>query len=353
MFLTVLQLASLWTRCRDKHYQRRVLLRLLRVELRVVPTSRASLSQTPPPRRLRLRPGPTSPLPWIKRSLPHQIQMALQMLPVVPTLQTTRPSKISSRTNDSLRSVPDDIDRNSSTASTSPRASGASNAATTSPVGNDDDSSTASNSGGDAGASGGSYAGNNSTVGNDEDNDREVATLTHDVANMGPNALDENGNWQSKARCDKCLIDFDNAAAFQTHFAEHHHGLQITLPLDEAVSRPARLHLSNQDVSSANLLLSLHSSRNSSRASSPPSTASPTETQPPESLTPQPTHNAPSTPPAPTPNPTLSALSTSAAPIPPVPTPPRPHISRSCPSLSDFTNSVNAAGVLICLSLLM
>ena len=255
--------------------------------------------------------------------------------------------------NDSLRSVPDDIDRNSSTASTSPRASGASNAATTSPVGNDDDSSTASNSGGDAGASGGSYAGNNSTVANDEDNDREVATLTHDVANMGPNALDENGNWQSKARCDKCLIDFDNAAAFQTHFAEHHHGLQITLPLDEAVSGPARLHLSNQDVSSANLLLSLHSSRNSSRASSPPSTASPTETQPPESLTPQPTHNAPSTPPAPTPNPTLSALSTSAAPTPPVPTPPRPHISRSCPSLSDFTNSVNAAGVLICLSLLM
>ena len=255
--------------------------------------------------------------------------------------------------NDSLRSVPDDIDRNSSTASTSPRASGASNAATTSPVGNDDDSSTASNSGGDAGASGGSYAGNNSTVANDEDNDREVATLTHDVANMGPNALDENGNWQSKARCDKCLIDFDNAAAFQTHFAEHHHGLQITLPLDEAVSGPARLHLSNQDVSSANLLLSLHSSRNSSRASSPPSTASPTETQPPESLTPQPTHNAPSTPPAPTPNPTLSALSTSAAPTPPVPTPPRPQISRSCPSLSDFTNSVNAAGVLICLSLLM
>ena len=255
--------------------------------------------------------------------------------------------------NDSLRSVPDDIDRNSSTASTSPRASGASNAATTSPVGNDDDSSTASNSGGDAGASGGSYAGNNSTVANDEDNDREVATLTHDVANMGPNALDENGNWQSKARCDKCLIDFDNAAAFQTHFAEHHHGLQITLPLDEAVSGPARLHLSNQDVSSANLLLSLHSSRNSSRASSPPSTASPTETQPPESLTPQPTHNAPSTPPAPTPNPTLSALSTSAAPTPPAPTPPRPQISRSCPSLSDFTNSVNAAGVLICLSLLM
>ena len=255
--------------------------------------------------------------------------------------------------NDSLRSVPDDIDRNSSTASTSPRASGASNAATTSAVGNDDDSSTASNSGGDAGASGGSYAGNNSTVANDEDNDREVATLTHDVANMGPNALDENGNWQSKARCDKCLIDFDNAAAFQTHFAEHHHGLQITLPLDEAVSGPARLHLSNQDVSSANLLLSLHSSRNSSRASSPPSTASPTETQPPESLTPQPTHNAPSTPPAPTPNPTLSALSTSAAPTPPVPTPPRPQISRSCPSLSDFTNSVNAAGVLICLSLLM
>ena len=242
--------------------------------------------------------------------------------------------------NDSLRSVPDDIDPNSSTASTSARASGASggsNAATTSTVGNDEDNDSKEA----VGSSGVSAV------------DGEVETLTHDVANMGPNALDENGNWQSKARCDKCLIDFDNAAASQTHFAEHHHGLQITVPLGEAVSRPARLDLSNQDVSSANLLLSLNSSRNSSRASSPPSTASPTETQPPDSLTPQPPHNAPSTPPAPTPNPMLPALSTSPAPTPPALTPPRPENSRSCSPLPDFTNPVNATGVLICLSLLM
>ena len=268
-----------------------------------------------------------------------------------------------------------------STASTSAGTSGGTNAGTTSTVRNYDD-------GNDSKLSGGSSLPMSPAMTSSVVQVQPVSL--HDVANTGPNATDADENCYSKPRCDVCMTEFDNDAAILSHLHEHH-GFDIGVTLGAAGAGAAAVRPSRHE--SANILLSLQTSLDSSRDSSLPCTTSPTETPPPN------LHTAASTPPAPTHTPssltpTPTAVSTSHAPDVPSTLPsvsgnvdtagvssagaplsskslgdpasssssphhlqPRdtaaalptssPGNSRSCSPLPDLSNHVNATGVLI------
>ena len=228
-----------------------------------------------------------------------------------------------------------------STASTSAGISGGTNAGTTSTVRNYDD-------GNDSKLSGGSSLPMSPAMTSSVVQVQPVSL--HDVANTGPNATDADENWYSKPRCDVCMTEFDNDAAIQSHLHEHH-GMDIDVTLGAAGAgagaavagaagagaavagaagagaaavRPSRHE-------SANILLSLQTTPDSSRDSSLPCTTSPTETPPPN------LHTAASTPPAPTHTPSSLTPTPTA-----VSTSPAPDVPSTLPSVS---GNVDTAGV--------
>ena len=215
-----------------------------------------------------------------------------------------------------------------STASISAGTSGGTNVATTSPVRNDDD-------------------GNDSKLSERSSSPMSPAKTPYDGQVEPVTLQDENGNWCSKPRCDRCLIGFDSDAALQSHFtANHDIDISVTLGAaaagagaagagaagaGAAVVWPPRCDLSVEDVSNANILLSLQTTPDSSRDSSLPGTTSPTESQPPNC------HPAASTPPAPTHTPSsLTPTPTAGS------TSPAPNVASTLPSVED---NVDTAGV--------
>ena len=237
-----------------------------------------------------------------------------------------------------------------STASTSAGTSGGTNVATTSPVRNDDDGNDSKLSEGSSSPMSPAktpYDGQVEPVtpvrNDDEEEEEEEAPRSRGKAGM----QDENGNWCSKPRCDRCLIGFDSDAALQSHFtANHDIDISVTLGAaaagagaagagaagaGAAVVWPPRCDLSVEDVSNANILLSLQTTPDSSRDSSLPGTTSPTESQPPNC------HPAASTPPAPTHTPSsLTPTPTAGS------TSPAPNVASTLPSVED---NVDTAGV--------
>ena len=235
-----------------------------------------------------------------------------------------------------------------STASTSAGTSGGTNVAPTSPVRNDDDGNDSKLSEGSSSPMSPAKTPYDGQVEPVMLQDVQVESVTlHDVANTGPSGTDENGNWCSKPRCDRCLIVFDSDAALQSHFtANHDIDISVTLGAaaagagaagagaagaGAAVVWPPRCDLSIEDVLNANILLSLQTTPDSSRDSSLPGTTSPTENQPPNC------HPAASTPRAPTHTPSsLTPTPTAGS------TSPAPNVASTLPSVED---NVDTAGV--------
>ena len=241
-----------------------------------------------------------------------------------------------------------------STASISAGTSGGTNVATTSPVRNDDDGNDSKLSEGSSSPMSPAktpYDGQVepvTPVRNDDEEEEEEEEEEEAQRSRGKAGMqDENGNWCSKPRCDRCLIGFDSDAALQSHFtANHDIDISVTLGAaaagagaagagaagaGAAVVWPPRCDLSVEDVSNANILLSLQTTPDSSRDSSLPGTTSPTESQPPNC------HPAASTPPAPTHTPSsLTPTPTAGS------TSPAPNVASTLPSVED---NVDTAGV--------